>query len=188
MKSGQTSRSYHHGDLKNALIDSAATILETRGLDELSLRGVARRAGVSRTAPYRHFADKAELLAEVIADGVYMLLADVEDAILSAGNGQNRAVAVVKSFGRFAVEQPTRYRLMFGNGDVAGNEILRAAKSALRDVLEDAFGPKRSSSVLMIALGAATMAHDDQLADRSPDWIEDDEVIAPLFESVKSKR
>ena len=188
MKSAQTSRSYHHGDLKNALIDSAATILETRGLDELSLRGVARRAGVSQTAPYRHFADKAELLAEVIADGVYMLLADVEDALLSAGNKQNKAIAAIRSFSRFAVEQPTRYRLMFGNTDVADNEILRIAKNALREALEDAFGPTRATSVLMVALGAATMAHDDQLADRPLDWMEDDELIAPLFDSVKSRR
>ena len=60
---------YHHGDLRNALIDAAAAIVEVRGLEELSLRGAARRAGVSQTAPYRHFADKEALIAAVAADG-----------------------------------------------------------------------------------------------------------------------
>jgi len=58
-------RSYHHGDLRNALLDAARTILEEESLAELSLRAVARKAGVSHAAPYRHFPNHEALLAEL---------------------------------------------------------------------------------------------------------------------------
>ena len=56
---------YHHGDLRRALIDEAARVIGARGVEHLTLRGVGQRLGVSRTALYRHFADKASLLAAV---------------------------------------------------------------------------------------------------------------------------
>ena len=60
---------YHHGNLRDALVEAAMELLETEGLAALSLRAVARRVGVSQTAPYRHFADKEALLAAVAAEG-----------------------------------------------------------------------------------------------------------------------
>ncbi len=61
--------SYHHGDARNALLTAAGELLEQTGAAGLSLRQVAERAGLSRQAPYNHFADKAALLAELVADG-----------------------------------------------------------------------------------------------------------------------
>src|SRR5215212_3301441 len=60
---------YHHGDLRQALVDAAIELLREGGVDALTLRAAARRAGVSQAAPYRHFADHADLLAAVAADG-----------------------------------------------------------------------------------------------------------------------
>ncbi|HJU91281.1 MAG TPA: helix-turn-helix domain-containing protein, partial [Gemmatimonadaceae bacterium] len=55
-------RTYHHGDLRQALLDAALEILRTKGVEALTLRAVARAAGVSQTAPYRHFADRRSLV------------------------------------------------------------------------------------------------------------------------------
>src|SRR5471032_1080703 len=62
-------RPYHHGDLRRALIDAASRLLEAEGPSALSLRAVAREAGVSPTAPYHHFKDKGELLQAVAYEG-----------------------------------------------------------------------------------------------------------------------
>src|SRR5215471_21057306 len=66
-------RPYHHGDLRRALIDAARRILEAEGPSALSLRAVAREAGVSPAAPYHHFKDKGELLEAVAQEGWEML-------------------------------------------------------------------------------------------------------------------
>src|SRR5689334_23769031 len=67
------SRPYHHGDLRRALVDAARRLLEAEGPTALSLRAVAREAGVSPAAPYHHFKDKAELLDAVAQEGWEML-------------------------------------------------------------------------------------------------------------------
>src|SRR5215211_6045080 len=76
-------RSYHHGDLRRALLDAALALLRASGLDALTLRAVARAAGVSQTAPYRHFADRAALLAGVAEDGFRRLHARLVRAAAS---------------------------------------------------------------------------------------------------------
>src|SRR6185437_16137973 len=68
-KSATPKAAYHHGDLRRALIAAARAILEEDGLPALSLRAVARRAGVSQAAPYHHFPDKDALLAALGAEG-----------------------------------------------------------------------------------------------------------------------
>ncbi len=64
-----TSSNYHHGDLRTALINTATSIIEERGIDALSLRKLAEQVGVSRTAPYHHFKDKNALLSAIAAKG-----------------------------------------------------------------------------------------------------------------------
>src|SRR3954447_22902525 len=66
-------RGYHHGDLRRALLEAALELLAETGGDEVSLREVARRAGVSAMAPYRHFADKAALMAAIRDHGLQLL-------------------------------------------------------------------------------------------------------------------
>lgn len=105
MLSVSTSDSYHHGDLRAALLQAAGAMLEAEGVETLKLREVARRAGVSHNAPYRHFANRQALLAALAAEGFVEL-----GATLAAGRGRDAGVAYV----RFALRRPQRFRLMFG--------------------------------------------------------------------------
>ena len=107
--------SYHHGDLRNALRKSARAILDEEGLESLSLRAVARRAGVSHAAPYRHYPNHEGLLAELAADG----FAELRDAIATAGAAPGTQADKIAEIGaaymRFAVRHPALARLMFGS-------------------------------------------------------------------------
>ncbi|GLC26813.1 TetR/AcrR family transcriptional regulator [Roseisolibacter agri] len=106
-------RAYHHGDLRPALIRAALTLLRTEGPEALTLRGVARAAGVSQTAPYRHFADRRELVAAVAEDGFRRMREAMLEAARSAeGPAGFRQVAF--AYVRFAHAHPAEYRVMFG--------------------------------------------------------------------------
>jgi len=106
---------YHHGNLRAALVDGALVVLENHGVEALSLREAARRAGVSQTAPYRHFKDKQALLAAVAGDGFQMLLEDIKSAAVPYEDDPAEAItAMGAAYIRFATEQPARFRLMFG--------------------------------------------------------------------------
>jgi len=102
-------RGYHHGDLEGALLRSAGEILEKEGLESLSLRRVARRAGVSHNAPYRHFAAHEALLAALATEGFEWLAAAQHQAAASGG-----LRAMGEAYVLFALEHPQRFRLMFG--------------------------------------------------------------------------
>jgi AcrR family transcriptional regulator len=110
----ENERGYHHGDLRRALIEAALELLKEEQNWMFSLREVARRAGVSHNAPYNHFADKSELLAELGAAG----FASLRSRLLASIVGVHRAdTALVKSgiaYVKFGVENPALYRLMFG--------------------------------------------------------------------------
>lgn len=73
MTSEQSKRAYHHGDLRNALIQAGQELLSEEGVSGLELRKVARRAGVSHAAPYRHFADRNALLAAIAEEGFHRM-------------------------------------------------------------------------------------------------------------------
>jgi AcrR family transcriptional regulator len=109
----KTKGAYHHGDLKAALIEAAAVILETRGFDALSLRAAARRAGVSEAAPYRHFADKAALLSAVI-DAARSALCDEIASAMNTYRGEGRPALRAGGLAllKFAIDQAGRYRLL----------------------------------------------------------------------------
>src|SRR6202000_146589 len=79
-------RSYHHGDLRNGLLESARAILEEESLAALTLRAVARRAGVSHAAPYRHFPNHEALLVELSVEGFDELREAIADAAKAHGN------------------------------------------------------------------------------------------------------
>lgn len=104
---------YHHGDARAALLRAAASLLEQTGAAGLSLRQVAERAGLSRQAPYNHFASKEALLAEVAADGFRTLTRRMGLIALEA-DPFDRLVAAAEGYIAFGTEQPALFRLMFG--------------------------------------------------------------------------
>jgi AcrR family transcriptional regulator len=108
-------KNYHHGNLRNELLDTAEAHLAQAGVEELSLRALARAVGVSQTAPYRHFNDKAELLAALATRGYQKLLAELETAGNRAGaNPIEQMHAFAHGYVNYAVANPDLFKLMFG--------------------------------------------------------------------------
>src|SRR2546423_14651068 len=104
--------SYHHGNLREALLDAAERLLPRTGPERLSLREVAREAGVSHGAPYHHFASREALLAALAVRGF-----DGLAAAMSAASGAkpfDRLVGICEAYVDFAARHPTRFQLMFG--------------------------------------------------------------------------
>lgn len=106
-------RPYHHGDLSRALVDAARRILEKDGPAALSLRAVAREAGVSPAAPYHHFKDKGELLEAVAHEGWVELDAFLMKARASASNARERMTGIGVAYVCFARDNPALYRVMY---------------------------------------------------------------------------
>jgi AcrR family transcriptional regulator len=129
-----TSKPYHHGDLRDALVRSATELLRSEGPDALTLRGVARAAGVSQAAPYRHFADRRALVAAVAEEGFRRLRSAMLEAVQSApGPLGFKAVAV--AYVRFGHQNPAEYRIMFGP-ELGNQDDLPALQTTSRGVLE----------------------------------------------------
>src|ERR1700720_480626 len=119
-------RPYHHGDLRRVIVKAALEILrETQSL-EFSLRELARRAGVSHNAPYKHFADKRELLAAVSAAGFEALTKRMAREIAGHSSARAQLFAMLRAYIRHGVENPALYKLMFG-GYLSGSDNGRPA-------------------------------------------------------------
>ena len=106
-------KSYHHGNLREALIRSALDILKEGSLDDLSLRALARRAGVSQTAPYRHFEDKEELIAVLKAEGMVKLGEGMRALTEGEADPLKRLQKCGMNYVRFALEYPAHFKVMF---------------------------------------------------------------------------
>jgi AcrR family transcriptional regulator len=105
-------KTYHHGDLKNALIEAGAEILSKEGIGALSLRKVAQKAGVSHAAPYAHFADKQALIAAISTEGFRRLY----DEIYAAGQRYQgdpvrRLVEGAWAYVQFALHVPDQFKV-----------------------------------------------------------------------------
>lgn len=109
---------YHHGDLRRALLQEAVRVIQAEGVGTLTLRSVGEHLGVSRTALYRHFSDKAALLAAVAGEGFRTLRLELLAAWGTGGLEQFDAMGM--AYIRFAVANPSHYRVMFG-GFVTGH-------------------------------------------------------------------
>ena len=96
-------RPYHHGDLQRALVRAAIEVLSESQSTDFSLRELARRAGVSHNAPYKHFADKRELLAAISAEGFELLAKRITDATKRLRNPRARLAAMGRDYVRHGV-------------------------------------------------------------------------------------
>jgi AcrR family transcriptional regulator len=107
---------YHHGDLKNALVQAGVEILAEEGLGGLSLRKVAKQAGVSHAAPYAHFADKQALIAAISTEGFKQLYFQIE-AVLEKDRGKPEKLLIETAWAyvQFALNAPDRFKLMFSS-------------------------------------------------------------------------
>lgn len=107
--------SYHHGDLRSALLEAATTRLETHGIEQLSLRKLAEDLGVSRTAPYHHFKDKSALLSAIAAQG-FLQWKDIAEGIFAQqqASAQDRLTTFIREYVNYAATHPQIYDLMFG--------------------------------------------------------------------------
>ncbi len=187
-----TSKRFHHGDLKAALARSAAGLIERSGVDALSLREVAREAGVSTAAPYRHYASKEALLADVAQQGFEQLHDDLVEA--AAGLEQRAAVlAQCLCYVAFAQRRPALYRLMFGPFPdkhryprlvSAGDRLFAALDERLSQGGERAH-PYRSIGCWAFVHGLAMLAIDDQLRMHLPGTDKDNllDIIRPMAET-----
>jgi AcrR family transcriptional regulator len=141
---------YHHGDLRSAVLAAAAKMIEKEGLPGLSVRAAARRAGVSHNAPYRHFPDRDALLAALAAEGFKQLAEALEGK-----TGRDLGEAYV----RFALERPQRFRLMF-SGQLSREKYpeLREQAQAAHDRLQAAFAGM-GTEVNFAAAAAWSLVH-----------------------------
>lgn len=131
-----STRKYHHGDLRRVLLDEGIALLNEKGADGLSMRELARRAGVSAMAPYRHYPDRDSLFAAIAAHGFLRLADRVESIGVTTGPDRTSLLRAGVAYVRFALEQPAIFRLMFG-GDRphAQSADLSAARSGAFNAL-----------------------------------------------------
>lgn len=144
-------RPYHHGDLRAALVTAARSLVVAEDAEGLTLRRAAASAGVSHTAAYRHFADKAALVAAVMAQGFDELRAAAEAA--SAGPS-DRLRGIGRAYVEFAVANPSLYRLMFGD------EVPRRDAHAELSASEQRVHAVLSSAIARAQRSGELAAHD----------------------------
>jgi AcrR family transcriptional regulator len=151
-----TKAPYHHGDLRAALVRAAIELLEESGESELSLRAVARRAGVSPAAPYRHYADREALLSAVAAVG-YRDLAERLAVAHPAPSTPEQLATVAIAYVQFALERPALFRIMFGEPCDRDNDERVAATAAVshyvRAIVQRSF-PQADADALATAVWA----------------------------------
>ena len=113
---------YHHGNLKQALLDAARRLLETEGHSNLSLRKCAEAVGVSATAPQNHFANKAALLTALATQGYGELHAYMGRGVSDAADRAARRQAALLGYVAFAQDNPALYELMFSRDRVSASD------------------------------------------------------------------
>lgn len=110
----QSKSGYHHGDLRRALIEASLALIAEEGFSALTLREVARRAGVTHAAPYRHFPDKEALLAAVAEEGFRTMVTLMRERMDKESGPIERLSACGVAYVLFAVQHPAHFRVMFG--------------------------------------------------------------------------
>lgn len=131
-----TTRTYHHGNLRQSLIDTALQVIECRGYHALSLRDLAQGLGVSSAAPYRHFPDRDALLQTCACEGVRRL----REALLLLTSGTEsaeiKAAAMCQAFLAFAETNPGLFMLIYDSGMIEQAEDEQTLGALLREIYE----------------------------------------------------
>jgi AcrR family transcriptional regulator len=147
---------YHHGNLRPALVRAAMELLEERGETALSLRAAARRAGVSPAAPYRHYADREALVSAVASVG-YRELAERLAAAHPSPSTPEQLASVAIAYVQFALERPALFRIMFGEPCDHDNDDRVAATAAVssyvRSIAQRTF-PQADAEAMATAIWA----------------------------------
>ena len=165
MPTRKRTKTYHHGDLREALVTAGTALLEEQGLSGFTLRQCARRAGVSHAAPAHHFATADDLLAEIAARGFERFVVTLGRAADDAGG---TALARLEAMGRayvaFALANPAVYGLMFrmGAGSLRSPHFGSAATAAwqqLCDSVAAVLGPRRRDEVIAKASAVWALVH-----------------------------
>ncbi|MEV3990299.1 TetR/AcrR family transcriptional regulator [Streptomyces sp. NPDC049837] len=167
-------RAYHHGDLRRAVLAAALDVIGTDGPAALSLRDLARRAGVSHAAPAHHFKDRAGLLTAIAAEGFDLLA----DALARAADLREAGVRYV----RFAMDHPAHFQVMFQPGlHRPDDPALLAARTRAGDRLREAVADAVDTDEPRLAgIAAWSLAHGfatlllthnltDPVGDRAPE-------------------
>ena len=141
---------YHHGDLREALLQEALRTIHAQGVEGLTLRAVAKTLGVSRTALYRHFADKTALLAAVAREGFRTLRLELIAAWEAGGHPRKGFEAMGETYVRFALAHPSHYRVMFGGFLSTGDPDpdLAAEASGAFQVLVDSLVAQQKAGLI----------------------------------------
>lgn len=175
-----SAKTYHHGDLRAALLAAAIESLEAG--EAFSMRAVARRAGVSPTAPYRHFADRDALDAAVAVEGFKDLREDLGQALAAAPESSDAVDEIARlgvAYVSFALRRPAVFRLMFGNEcDAIDSERVQASqelRAVLDRVIERLFPatdvPSLSTALWSLAHGLAFLHLDGKLRPEPADEV-----------------
>ena len=137
---------YHHGNLREALVQAGLDILETEGLGALSLRGCAARVGVSHAAPKNHFQNLERLTVAICAEGHRRLSATMRERLRGApAEPRTRIAAAAEGYLAFALENPDLFRLMFSQPRTAAYDPdLREAGDESHDILREICAPLAS--------------------------------------------
>jgi AcrR family transcriptional regulator len=171
---------YHHGDLRSALLQAALEVIDDTGPQGLTIREVARRAGVSHAAPYRHFADKDDLILAVVEQGFELMHATMmEDKAAAGPDPLDQFSASGLAYLRFAMHYPAYYRVMF-SGDLlssSGQDSLRHTSTAafeqmLADlklcqsmgILREGDPMLQAVSILSTVHGFVSLANDNRIS------------------------
>jgi AcrR family transcriptional regulator len=158
--------SYHHGELRQALIDAARLLISEREGNDFSLSDACRRAGVSTAAPYRHFSDKTQILSEVIAQGFVDMSNRFRMATEAFPPGsRDRIVAVGQVYLAFAIGEPALFRMMFSqkpnlaDDDVATVQGKACFAYVLQEVVDYCTFHRVEGDAWMIAMQLWTLVH-----------------------------
>lgn len=162
MPARKSPKPYHHGDLKVALKKAALRLVRRKGAQGFSLNEASRLAGVTVAAPYRHFADKNALLAEMICDGNAILARMVREAVQEVSSPAAQMLEAGLAYLRFSVDHSDYFSLIFQSGIDKSQypEVQRSAEDAFSTILDLARQSESTSEAAQTrALSAWSLVH-----------------------------